>query len=173
MSSKPTSLLEWPRGSASVSMSAIEARHLAERYSPLSSRFATSHAPYKLRDGPTNPGLRRRNLYERRPTENQTDKALGASRRRIEERCPLPISHELIIRLRIQTRQILFAGRFDRILTGKNITCTQPIKRVCIVIRMCRIDGHYRVCAGNSVDHKSRSERPYGASNSWRAWEAN
>ena len=41
------------------------------------------------------------------------NETLSASRRGIEERRPLPISQELLIRLRIQAGQVIFASRLD------------------------------------------------------------
>jgi hypothetical protein len=91
------------------------------------------------------PGLTAPNkLLPRRASLDFVDLRAATSRRRIEERSPLPISQELLIRLRIKPRQILFTRRLNRIFARQHITRSQPTRQPKIIIWMSSINRHLR-----------------------------
>lgn len=62
----------------------------------------------------------------------------------IEERSAFHIRGKLLIRLGIQTREILLTGGFDSILPSHDITHPRPIHRAGVIIRMRRVCCHRR-----------------------------
>ena len=66
------------------------------------------------------------------------------------------------VRLRIQTRQILYATHFHGIFTSNDITRTQPRCEIGVVIRMCAVCRHKRLRQTNRHTARWPSARTVG-----------
>ena len=80
-------------------------------------------------------------------TEDQTDEAVGGAGGSVEEGSAIFVGEIFFVVLTVETWKIFFGSRFDGIFTGEDIARPLPGEDVCVVIRMCRIDGHERTLA--------------------------
>ena len=89
------------------------------------------------RQGTTYTGALIRQRQRRLTTTDQARVTVRRARRRIEKRRARLVCGVLIIRLRIQTRQVSNAGGLHGVLAGNHIPRPQPRRHVRVVISMC------------------------------------
>jgi len=79
--------------------------------------------------------------------KNQSDETIRRAGGGVEKGSTIFVGEIFLVVLTIQTRQIFFSRRLDGILTGENISRTQPGRQACVVISMCGVNRHRRTIA--------------------------